>query len=384
MLRRFLMLAAGLAFLAASASWGGPDSGTPQITGTVTYLQRGALPADTIVVVRLQDVSFQDVQPARIIAEQEILAAGQQVPIPFRLPYAEADIDPAHSYAVLAMISAGDKMLFASTASYPVITNGAPKHVEILVQPVADPSAAHTTKQRSGRAKNSTSAELLGTEWKLVGLAGEAGADVSDGHGANLVLHEEGETLSGSSGCNRLVGTFKLHGHALYFEPVGLTRMACPEPVMKQEKAFLDALEATTRYVLSGDTLELRKDEQSLATFRTSPESGPASEAADMTDSPSGGGVHDKGPDRWLGQWNGPEGTYLILTKNGDQYSVEIRSLDGVQTYDGVASGDRIRFLREGTAETIHAEKGDETGMKWLAGKKNCLVIKVGEGFCRD
>ncbi len=383
MLRRFLMLAAGLAFMAASASWGGQDSGT-HVTGTVTYLQRSALPADAIVLVRLQDVSFQDVQPARIIAEQKIPTAGQQVPIPFRLPYAEADIDPAHSYAVLAMISAGDKMLFVSTAPYPVITNGAPKHVQILVQPVADGSAAHTTKERSGRAKSSTSAELLGSEWKLVGLAGEAGADVSDGHGANLVLHEEGETLSGSSGCNRLVGTFKLHGHALYFEPVGLTRMACPEPVMKLEKAFLDALESTTRYVVSGDTLELRKDDESLATFRISPESGPASEAADVADSTSGRGVPDKGPDGWLGQWNGPEGTYLILTKNGDQYSVEIRSLEGVQTYDGVASGDRIRFLREGTAETIHAGKGDETGMKWLAGKKNCLVIKAGEGFCRD
>jgi len=88
--------------------------------------------------------------------------------------------------------------------------------------------------------------------------------------------------------------------------------------------------------------------------------------------------------DQWPGKWIGPEGTLLVLSKNGDKYSVMIQSLDGPATYEGVSNGDRIDFRRNGQKESIHAGNGRETGMKWLLDKKNCLIIKTGEGFCRD
>lgn len=46
--------------------------------------------------------------------------------------------------------------------------------------------------------------------------------------------------------------------------------------------------------------------------------------------------------------------------------------------------GDRIEFRRDGTNESLRAADRDAAGMKWLAGKKNCLTIKPGEGYCRD
>ena len=88
--------------------------------------------------------------------------------------------------------------------------------------------------------------------------------------------------------------------------------------------------------------------------------------------------------DQWLGKWIGPEGTFLVLSKNGDKYVVEIQALDGPATYDGIPAGDRIEFQRNGKTESIHAGDGQETGMKWLLDKKNCLIIKTGEGFCRS
>ena len=88
--------------------------------------------------------------------------------------------------------------------------------------------------------------------------------------------------------------------------------------------------------------------------------------------------------DSWLGQWNGPEGTFLLLSSNGDKYVVKIQSLDGPATYEGVAFGNQIQFERQGKAEFIRAGSGKETGMKWLLDKKTCLIIKTGEGFCRD
>lgn len=88
--------------------------------------------------------------------------------------------------------------------------------------------------------------------------------------------------------------------------------------------------------------------------------------------------------DKWLGQWNGPEGTYLLLSKSGGQYVVKIQSLDGPATYEGIAAADRIEFKRDGKTESIRAGSGKETGMKWLLEKRDCLIIKEGEGFCRE
>lgn len=87
--------------------------------------------------------------------------------------------------------------------------------------------------------------------------------------------------------------------------------------------------------------------------------------------------------DKWLGQWNGPEGTYLLLSKNDDRFVIIIQSLVGPKTYQGVSVEDHIQFERDGKTESIRAGNGEETGMKWLLGEKNCLIIKVGEGFCR-
>jgi predicted small lipoprotein YifL len=88
--------------------------------------------------------------------------------------------------------------------------------------------------------------------------------------------------------------------------------------------------------------------------------------------------------DLWLGQWNGPEGTFLMLAGGGGQYEVTIRNLDGPRTFAGTTVGDGIEFQRDGVKESVRATDGAETGMKWLAGKKNCLTVRAGEGYCRD
>jgi hypothetical protein len=87
---------------------------------------------------------------------------------------------------------------------------------------------------------------------------------------------------------------------------------------------------------------------------------------------------------QWLGRWNGPEGTYLQLNQDGSKYVVIIQDLDGPKTFEGFGEGNRIRFTRDGKTEFIVAGDGQATGMKWLADKKNCLLTKQGEGWCRD
>jgi heat shock protein HslJ len=99
-------------------------------------------------------------------------------------------------------------------------------------------------------------APLEGTEWRLVDIGGQpspAGADST--HHPGFTLLAEGRKVQGSAGCNRMKGTYHLDGQKLKFGPLATTRMACP--AMQTETAFLKALEATTRYEVSGSSLTL-------------------------------------------------------------------------------------------------------------------------------
>jgi hypothetical protein len=106
---------------------------------------------------------------------------------------------------------------------------------------------------------------------------------------------------------------------------------------------------------------------------------------SDASDAPSSNATSlDPVTDRWLGQWNGPEGTFLRLEGGKGRYEITIRDLDGARTYQGVTVGDQIHFDRNGATESIRASNGVETGMKWLSDKSDCLTIRAGEGYCRD
>lgn len=116
-----------------------PSSETPNeapfesITGHVFYRERIALDPAAQVEIELADVSRADA-PAVPIANQNIPAAGKNVPIAFDLRYDPAAIDPKHTYAVRARITLDGKLLWTSDTAYPVITHGAPDTAEILVK----------------------------------------------------------------------------------------------------------------------------------------------------------------------------------------------------------------------------------------------------------
>ncbi len=109
------------------------------------------------------------------------------------------------------------------------------------------------------------------------------------------------------------------------------------------------------------------------------PAAAPAAPAATATPSATA-------TDAWIGQWTGPEGTFLRIERADvpGRYAITIRDLDEARRYEGHADGTLIRFDRDGSAATIRAGDGDATGMKWLADKRDCLVIATGEGYCRD
>ncbi|WP_157280973.1 hypothetical protein [Pelomonas sp. Root1237] len=98
---------------------------------------------------------------------------------------------------------------------------------------------------------------------------------------------------------------------------------------------------------------------------------------------PASAASASKASSPWVGRWHGPEGTYLEITGGPGTYSVTVQNLDGPRNFDAKAGTDTLVFTRDGVLETIRAGSGPETGMKWLADKHDCLIVKSGEGYCR-
>lgn len=88
----------------------------------------------------------------------------------------------------------------------------------------------------------------------------------------------------------------------------------------------------------------------------------------------------------WAGKWTGVEGMYVTITAaEPGKYKLEMQSdLDTRGTYDGADSEHGIKFKRGAEELSLRRGSGDETGLKYLAGKKECLIVKSGEGYCRD
>lgn len=133
----------GAVLLSACAGAGSaPDGGgaaTARVTGTVTYLQRVALPPTAVVRVQLVDVSRADAE-AVVLGEQVLNPGGKQVPFAFEIPYDPAQIEANHTYAVQARIEDGGKLRFISDRRYAVITRGAPSYVDLVLKQVGGAS----------------------------------------------------------------------------------------------------------------------------------------------------------------------------------------------------------------------------------------------------
>ena len=88
----------------------------------------------------------------------------------------------------------------------------------------------------------------------------------------------------------------------------------------------------------------------------------------------------------YLGRWTGVEGMYLVVAPKPDgAVTLEMQwDLDNKGTFDGSVTAEGLRFMRNGVAENAVRSNGDATGLKNLAGKRECLTVKRGEGYCRD
>lgn len=99
---------------------------TATVSGTLTYLQRIALPPGAVANVQIQDISRADA-PAEVMGEQNIPMDGKSVPVAFAVPYDPSKIQEGNRYSLRAEIrDAAGKLLFTTDQVNSVITGGNP------------------------------------------------------------------------------------------------------------------------------------------------------------------------------------------------------------------------------------------------------------------
>jgi heat shock protein HslJ len=110
---------------------------------------------------------------------------------------------------------------------------------------------------------------LVGTTWIVTGLItpnAQIRSQTINQVKPNLTIAADG-AVSGTAGCNRLIGTATVAGADVTFH-VGTTKMLCSPEVMEVEGDVLKALDGKTTATIDADILTLRNDNGNGLTLR--------------------------------------------------------------------------------------------------------------------
>lgn len=208
------------------------------IDGSVTYLQRIALPPEAVLEVVLEDVSRADAAAVEI-ASLRIEAPGAP-PYAFSLDYDPAAIDPRHLYSLRARITHDGALLMTTDTAYPVLTQAAGNEAEMVLRMVdAKPDS-----------------DLTNTYWKLVSLGGEEVQAVEDRREPHMILRSDG-SYNATVGCNQIRGGYERDEASLRFLPGAMTMMACPPPLDALERGLTEMLGAVASFEIAGESMAL-------------------------------------------------------------------------------------------------------------------------------
>ncbi len=107
---------------------------------------------------------------------------------------------------------------------------------------------------------------LVGPTWVMTSYNNGKGGVVSALADTEVtaVFGETGK-LSGSAGCNTYNAPYTVDGATIKIGPGMSTMMACAQPIMDQESAYLAALQTAATYKIESEKLELRTADGALA-----------------------------------------------------------------------------------------------------------------------
>lgn len=98
--------------------------GPAAVSGTLTYRERIALPANAIVTVQIAELRTG--AAPQVIAEQRFTTNGAQPPFRYTISYDPTRINSSAQYTIQSNISVDGQVRFSTGQVYRVITGGAP------------------------------------------------------------------------------------------------------------------------------------------------------------------------------------------------------------------------------------------------------------------
>jgi heat shock protein HslJ len=101
--------------------------------------------------------------------------------------------------------------------------------------------------------------QALDGRWQVSGFNNGRDAVVGLKGDAPITLSFKAGAVSGDAGCNTFRGAYVVNGKGVKIGPLGATRKACAEELMKQEREFLAALESAVTWAVEGDTLDMHR-----------------------------------------------------------------------------------------------------------------------------
>jgi heat shock protein HslJ len=105
--------------------------------------------------------------------------------------------------------------------------------------------------------------ELFGM-WRAQDIGG---TPLGDDVASTIAFGSDGR-VAGDAGVNRFGGPYHIEGDTIELGPFFLTRMAGPEPAMRQEQDFLAALSGRRPFAIDGEALVIGQGPEQLRLLR--------------------------------------------------------------------------------------------------------------------
>ena len=254
---RLLLLGGVVAVLPAA------HAATAFVRGEALYRERILPPPGAVLVVTLEDVSRAGAPARELASARRVLASGP--PYSWRLAYDSAIVQssrPAMRLALRARILDGDVLWMTTDTFVPAVGTDPSAARTLMLRRVAVPALPPTATAPAPQPTPTPPAPvgpgptLLGS-WTLTHI-GDAEVPTSPERpvaAAHLAFGSDGR-LTGSDGCNRIVGSYTGDGSSLQFGQLAGTRMACLG-LNGRDDAFNRALSQVTAWRVRGRSLEL-------------------------------------------------------------------------------------------------------------------------------
>lgn len=203
-----------------------------KIRGALTLTKKAVFEQGTKAIITLNDISLADT-PSVELARQEITLEEYAAPIKYDLSVNATQIKPGMRYAVRAIIQADNGDLLWTTDRINMIDTGK-KQQDLAPLRLVEIPVRHSAKPTNN----------LKSTWTIHSIDE---FPVVESHLPEISFSEHGK-ISGSTGCNRFTGDYKIRAQSIQLKKIAITRRACIPPLDQQEKVFTEILNAVESF----------------------------------------------------------------------------------------------------------------------------------------